>query len=278
MLRDLAPRAAREEWAAARRADVQYGIQLRKIARHVGDLIRHFDLYNEHDAAMLSEALQRYAAILTPWAKSAARRMVAEVAARSDQQWRRVAAEMGSNFRELFGNDDQIGIRYRQLQAEQVALITSIPRDAALRVHELIRNGVLEGKRFTEIVPAIQRGGEVSKSKATLIARTETGRVVSNLTQARAESVGSTKYMWHTVHDAQVRPSHRKMDGQIVEWAKPPTLDGMTFHAGAGPNCRCWSEPLLALDLGRTGVDRASVRDQPFRMRNRSVLAGMECS
>ena len=248
-MRDLAPKAAREEWAAARKAESQYGIQLRKIARHVGHLISGFDLDNEHDAAMLSEALERYAALLTPWAKSAARRMVAEVGARSDQQWRRVAAEMGANFRELFGSDDEIGARYRQLQAEQVALITSIPRDAALRVHELIRNGVLEGKRFTEIVPEIQRGGAVSKSKANLIARTETGRVVSNLTQARAESVGSEGYQWATVRDAQVRPSHKAMDGKYVSWSDPPTLDGLRGHAGSIPNCRCYAIPLIPLNI-----------------------------
>ena len=122
MLRDLVPKRAREEWAAARRAEGQYAIQLRKIARHVGHLIRGFDLDDEHDAALLSESLQRYAALLNPWAKSAARRMVAEVGARSDQQWRKVAAEMGANFRELFGSDDRISVRYRQLQAEQVGV------------------------------------------------------------------------------------------------------------------------------------------------------------
>ena len=252
MLRDLAPKAARQEWAAARRAEGQYAIQLRKIARHVGHLIRGFDLDDEHDAALLSESLQRYAALLTPWAKSAARRMVAEVAARSDAQWRKVAAEMGANFRELFGSDDRIGVRYRQLQAEQVELITSIPRDAALRVHELIRNGFLAGKRFTEIVPEIQRGGDVSKSKSNTIARTETGRVVTNLTQARAESVGSEGYQWATVRDRAVRPSHKAMEGKFVRWDQPPTLDGITAHAGAGINCRCYCIPLVPMDLAQT--------------------------
>jgi SPP1 gp7 family putative phage head morphogenesis protein len=244
---DLAPKRAREEWAAARRAEGQYSIQLRKIARHVGHLIRGFDLDNEYDASLLSEALQRYATLLTPWAKSAGRRMIAEVSARSDEQWRKVAKEMGANFKELFGSDDQIGVRYRQLQAEQVELITSIPRDAALRVHELIRNGVLEGKRFTEIVPAIQRGGEVSKSKANTIARTETGRVVTNLTQARSESVGSEGYQWATVRDAAVRPSHKALEGAFIRWDSPPTLDGITAHAGAGINCRCYPIPLIPM-------------------------------
>ena len=116
MLRDLAPKAARQEWAAARRAETQYAVQLRKIARHVGHLISGFDLDDEHDASLLAEALQRYAQILTPWAKSAARRMVAEVGARSDQIWRKVASEMGANVRQVLSANDFIGERYRQLQ------------------------------------------------------------------------------------------------------------------------------------------------------------------
>jgi SPP1 gp7 family putative phage head morphogenesis protein len=236
------------EWWHARRAESQYGVQLRKIARHIGEIIRGFDLNDQADAFVLRDALRRYAEMLTPWARSAARAMVAEVAARSNKQWRKIGSEMGRSFADVLNGPD-IGARYHQLQEEQVNLITSIPRDAAERVHELVQQGLIEGKRFTELVPEIRRGGEVSVSKASLIARTETGRVVSNLTQARAESVGSSGYVWRTVKDAQVRPSHRSMEGQFVRWDQPPTLDGLKGHAGAVPNCRCFAEPSIPMDL-----------------------------
>jgi uncharacterized protein with gpF-like domain len=35
------------------------------------------------------------------------------------------------------------------------------------------------------------------------------------------------------------------MDGQFVKWSEPPTLDGLTGHAGALPNCRCYPEPVV---------------------------------
>jgi SPP1 gp7 family putative phage head morphogenesis protein len=236
------------EWWHARRAESQYGVQLRKIARHIGEIIRGFDLNDQADAFVLRDALRRYAEMLSPWARSAARAMVAEVAARSDKQWRTIGKEMGRSFADVLNGPD-IGARYRELQEEQVGLITSIPRDAAERVHELVQQGLIEGKRFTELVPEIRRGGDVSISKARLIARTETGRVVSNLTQARAESVGGTSYIWRTVKDAQVRPSHRAAEGKVFEWNSPPTLDGLTGNPGAVPNCRCFAEPILSMDL-----------------------------
>lgn len=234
------------EWWHARRAESQYGAQLRKIARHIGEIIRGFDLNDQADAFVLRDALRRYAEMLTPWARSAARAMVAEVAARSDKQWRTIGKEMGRSFADVLNGPD-IGARYRELQEEQVNLITSIPRDAAERVHALVQQGLIEGKRFTDLVPEIRRGGDVSVSKANLIARTETGRVVTNLAQARSESVGSEGYIWRDVGDAQVRPSHRAMEGKFVPWNQPPTLDGLTGHAGALPNCRCFCEPVIPM-------------------------------
>ncbi len=236
---------ATAEWDRARRAEVQYSIQLRKIARHVADIIKGLGVDSPEAAEAVAEALRRYERLLHPWAKTAARRMVTEVAARNDKLWRKVSAEMGRSIKTTFAEEHGIGERYRQLMAEQVNLITSIPREAAERVHHLVTQGVVKGVRFTEIAKEIERGGEVSKSRATLIARTETGRVVTALCQARAESLGSTGYTWRTMKDAQVRPSHKAMEGRFVAWDSPPTLDKLTGHAGSVPACRCYCEPSL---------------------------------
>src|SRR6185437_1153848 len=113
---------------------------------------------------------------------------------------------------------------------------------------------------FTTIVPEIMRGGEVSKSKATLIARTETGRALTALTQARAETVGSTSYVWRTVKDSDVRLSHKQMEGKVVDWDSPPTLDGLTGHAGSLPNCRCFAEPIIPMPTESPMASRAKMR------------------
>ena len=238
---------ARKDWARARSAEIQYGSALRKIARHIADIIRGMSPNDENDASLLQHALRRYADILDPWARKRAEAMIAEVRARSDKQWRSVGAEMGRGFREILTGPDAIGARQRQLMAEQITLIKSIPLEAAERVHHLVQQSAIKGERFTSIIPEIMRGGEVAKSKATLIARTETGRALTALTQARAETVGSDGYQWQTVNDAAVRPSHRAMSGKFVRWDSPPTLDGLTGHAGALPNCRCFAIPLIPM-------------------------------
>ena len=35
------------------------------------------------------------------------------------------------------------------------------------------------------------------------------------------------------------------MEGKFVSWDSPPTLDGMTGHAGEFPYCRCYPEPVI---------------------------------
>ncbi|EOT9334790.1 phage minor head protein [Escherichia coli] len=74
---------------------------------------------------------------------------------------------------------------------------------------------------------------------------TELGRATGALDQARALSIGSNGYIWRTAEDGDVRHSHREMEGKFVEWGRPPTLDGMTGHAGELPNCRCYKEIVL---------------------------------
>jgi SPP1 gp7 family putative phage head morphogenesis protein len=115
-------------------------------------------------------------------------------------------------------------------------------------VHELTLRGLENSSRASEIVAEIKRTGDVSIGRAKLIARTETSRTASVMTQARAQRIGSTGYIWRTAHDSDVRGSHKHMNGEFVRWDSPPTLDDMTGHAGCLPNCRCYPEPVIPDD------------------------------
>jgi SPP1 gp7 family putative phage head morphogenesis protein len=113
-------------------------------------------------------------------------------------------------------------------------------------VHELVTEARSGGKRFEEVAAQIKASGKVTASRATLIARTEASRAAVTFTQARARYVGSQGYIWRTAHDADVRPEHQEMEGVYVRWDKPPITDMKNpYHAGCGPNCRCFPEPVL---------------------------------
>ncbi len=172
--------------------------------------------------------------------------MIADVNRRNERAWRETGKEMGRALRMEIAHAPT-GHVFSMLMDMQVDLIKSIPLDAAQRVHELTIEGLSTGERAASIALEIMRTEDVSKSKATLIARTEVARTSSTLTESRATFVGSEGYIWRTSGDGDVRPTHEAMNGKYVRWNKPPVTDkGLApYHAGCGPNCRCYPDPVI---------------------------------
>jgi SPP1 gp7 family putative phage head morphogenesis protein len=239
--------SVRSAFIRAKKLVKRYTAQLRKIARHVDDIVKGLDPLTAEGQTAIQAALGRYSHAIRPWAEVEAERIVTEVAQADEQSWRRMSAEIGRDLRREI-ETAPTGTAMRRLMAAQVGLITSLPEEAAQRVHRLATEGLSKGMRAPELAAEILKTGEVTRSRAELIARTEVGRAATTLTQARAEHVGSVGYIWRTAKDGTVRPSHKAMEGRFVEWSNPPTLDGMTGHSGALPNCRCYCEVVLKDD------------------------------
>lgn len=228
----------------ARRAERLYAKQLKRLAEQVGLIINGFPPGDISTLPTLENMLRRYAEALLPWAERTAATMIEEVNQRDLAMWHQVGQELSAGLRREILTAPT-GETMRRLMSGQVELIRSIPIEAAQRVHELTIKGLEDSTRAKEIAAEIRRSGDVAQSRAMLIARTEVSRTAANLTQARAQYVGSEGYVWETSRDGDVRPSHKEMSGRYVRWSEPPTLDGMTGHAGCLPNCRCWARVIL---------------------------------
>jgi SPP1 gp7 family putative phage head morphogenesis protein len=229
----------------AKKLERNYAARLRKIAGHIGDIVNGFNVQDLPGAQMLQAVLNRYAATLTPWAEAVANRMVTEVAARDERAWIRVSQQMGQALRREIATAPT-GEAMRTAMAAQVKLITSLPTEAGQRVHDLVIAGISEGRRAEDVAKEIARSGEVSDARARLIARTEVSRTATMLTQARAQHIGSTHYIWRTAGDSDVRPTHKALNGKTIAWNDPPECDpGYRAHAGAIFNCRCYCEPII---------------------------------
>lgn len=244
LIRTTDQAAPQSAFQPTRRLTLFYERSLRKIARQIGDLTSLYDPGGDQGVSPLVSALHRYERLLEPWAETTAARMLSDVSRVNSQHWKQYSEQMGVELRRELENADT-GRVMRQLQAEQVDLITSLPREAAERAQKIASESLITGARFSELRDELLKTGEVTKSRATLIARTETSRASSLLTQARAQAIGSTGYIWRSHRDNRTRPSHREMNGQFVAWEEPPTLDGLTGHAGCVPNCRCFARPVL---------------------------------
>lgn len=238
-------------YKSARKVERQYTASLRRVSRHIGEIVSGLSPDGEitpEVASAIDMALERYAQVLQPWAGAVANRMITEVAARDEATWFEVSRKMGRALRKEI-ETAPTGKIMRERLLDQVQLITSLPREAAERVRALANEAIVQGTRPAELAKEILRTGEVTESRAILIARTETSRTATELTRARAEHVGSTHFIWRTAGDSDVRPSHRKLNGKVFRWDQPPECDpGHHALPGAIWNCRCFPEVVIAED------------------------------
>ena len=104
-------------------------------------------------------------------------------------------------------------------------------------------------KLAKEFVPGL------ANYKIERIARTESSKAATALTQVRCETVGIKWYKWSTSEDARVRSSHRHMDNVLIRWDNPPSPEQLIgeksqgfYNAGEIYNCRCVCLPIVNLN------------------------------
>ncbi len=229
--------------ALRRRSETQYRKSLLAIANQIGEIVAGSYDGSQASADRTASTLVDYSVLLDNWAEMVARKMFLQVEREEWQQWRSVSEEIGAGLRDVVGNTP-VGQVAHDIVYRQVQLMKSLPLESADRVRDIQSRAieaVVRGERPEQLYEMIMQTGGVAASRAKMIARTEIGRATGALTQARALAVGSEGYWWR-IEGAGTRPSHRKMKDKFVRWDNPPTLDGMTGHAGCLPNCKCWSE------------------------------------
>lgn len=224
------------------------------MAKQVALIARQFN--DENDLFAAAETVQQqlfsYADTIEAWAGDVSDIMLKRADQADYDTWLKVGKEMSAATRRRL-KSAAIGLTHRRLQDEQVTLIKSLPLDAAKKVHEWATEGMTKGMRYPDIAKRIREElGAVTETRAICIARTETARARTNFTQARAQAVGSTGYIWRTVGDGAVRPMHAALDGTVQRWDAPPVCErgrgGEPIRAAPGCvwNCRCYAEPIFS--------------------------------
>lgn len=230
----------KSDWIAEK-----YARQLRELSREIQRIVKSHDPLTIGGLADMQTALENYAGILKPWALRVATQTAEKIDAQDYAMWNRRSVDIGAGLKRVI-EDTPAGQQMRDFLERQVHYITSLPRDAGTRAQALAIEARTGGKRPDEVMKEIYRTGEVTRSRATLIARTEVARAGSVLTQTRAQAIGATHAIWRTSKDKNVRHSHAEMEGVVFELATPPLLsDGTRTFPGMTFNCRCSMEIIV---------------------------------
>ena len=156
------------------------------------------------------------------------------------------------------GIPDDLAERLRGLVKQGADLaIRNFTSEATANLRAKVQKNLLEGGGVDRLAELIEAEYGVTKRKAAQIAECETSIATARFRQERYESLGSRRYVWRTMGDGKVRPTHgesnnhRVLDGRTFPWSSPPVVDpatGRRRHPGEdyGP-CRCIALPVLDL-------------------------------
>lgn len=189
------------------------------------------------------------------------RRMVTPLAVMNMKTWREAAKKATKNpfmYRMLLKEIQEDHQKTIENQVHQNSLlIRTLPSDTADKVTKDIFDLGIQGMRSSQIAKEITKyTDQHAKASARLIARTEVSKTMSAVTEARSKNLGINWYVWRTAEDGdRVRPSHRNMNGVLVNFSDPPSPEALiglpsvgNYHAGNIWNCRCYEEPLLEVN------------------------------
>ncbi|MDY6148947.1 MAG: minor capsid protein [Porphyromonas sp.] len=212
---------------------------------------------------LLAAAIRRYAR--SPTYRQAAvilaRSMVTHVFSDGHKTWRE-AARAGSKGAAIYKalQDDiakaRISEAYQELINRNAELIKTMPLNIAEQVTNMVSRQSQGGLRSAEIMRDVLAAyPRMTHAHARLIARTESSKAATTLTQVRSEAAGVKWYEWRTGEDQRVRDSHRLMNGVLIRWSDPPNPELLNrekhahnrYHAGNIYNCRCFPAPLVQL-------------------------------
>lgn len=155
-----------------------------------------------------------------------------------------IRSAIGVNISAQLSKSGSIAVAMRNATTNNIDLIKSIPTKYFDKLNKAINQNFQQGLRFEALIPKIQDVGNVTESRAKLIARDQTSKMNSSFNEVRQKSLGIDKYVWQTSGDERVREEHAENDGKTFSWNDPPA----TGHPGEDIQCRCVAIPVFDLD------------------------------
>jgi SPP1 gp7 family putative phage head morphogenesis protein len=171
-------------------------------------------------------------------AKAAAQKSLQAVDARAIASIRKA---VGVDISGALSGHGHIADRLREFHRWNVQLIKSIPEEYLGRLGAQLGEAWEHGRRWEDLAQVIDENGDVSDSRARLIARDQTSKMNAAFTQVRMQDVGINRYRWSMVVDGHNRPEHLACNGQEYSYDEPGpvagSVDGEPCHAGEDIEC-----------------------------------------
>jgi SPP1 gp7 family putative phage head morphogenesis protein len=129
---------------------------------------------------------------------------------------------------------------------QNVSLIRSVTSEARTKVEGIVFRGFTARTPSREIAKEIREALGTSRARSIRIASDQTAKLSAQLDTERMRQAGITDWRW--VHSGKLhfRPEHKRRNGRIYSFAKPPP-----DMPGELPFCGCKKAAVLRLASGR---------------------------
>lgn len=155
--------------------------------------------------------------------------------------------------KEILGDTLSIAIQ------QNVDLITSIKNDFINDIGSNVFTNYKKGFRHGELINEIRARGNVSYSRAKLIARDQTAKINADFEEERNKKLGFDIYKWKGTGDARERESHLVLNNMLCKysdptvysddegktWKKRKSIGGYIGKCGEDYQCRCLAIPYI---------------------------------
>lgn len=172
-----------------------------------------------------------------------------------------------------------IGVNVKDLLSDETArkavndrltasmdLIKTLDKELVQRLAKEVWAGIQRGDDALSIKRFIlDERSEYPRWRAKLIARDQTAKLFSSLTEERQTELGVEEYIWETVGDGAVRDTHADRDGKTYRWDAVGQI-----KPGEEIQCRCVAgmstdilKRALGVDFGGGAFSTLARRESP---------------
>ena len=172
-------------------------------------------------------------------------------------------AKKSANNYEGFGvdilNNKSVTEYIKASSGDNARLITSIPEQYLSQIESLVTANMRAGNRASSITDLIHDKYGVTKARAKMIARDQTSKLNSQLSEKRMRSAGVKLFQWIDSKDSKVRTKHLKISDKVTKFGKgvyswddlPLSDKGEPISPGFDYLCRCIARPVLQSEVDR---------------------------
>lgn len=213
------------------------------------------DIGNQLDSIFIRLNRQHAGATIELFARAKAHEVLTKVKRQNQERF-------AKSFKSAMGVDVQAMIESEALTdfttqsiAKNVQLIKSLPSEYLKDIETIVRNGVINGTRYSEIAKQITASSGSANAKLAgrikTVARNEIQTFNSQLSLRRTTSLGIKKGIFRTSQDENVRKCHAELNNKEFDLKKgawSPTCGKYIQPGITDINCRCSFSPVFELE------------------------------